>query len=266
MIVPKGLCDKIERIVQKFVWGSTNGNAKVALVSWDLVCQPKSHGGLGLRHLEDHNTSFMINVGFNIVSNVNALWVLKDIINKIVGIPPLHPSLGPDKIVWGATSTGLFSLKSAYKKIRNGTLNPKKCIWEMPWRFNGPQRICFFLWLTLKRRLLKNVERTRRDSNWVSLRTNGSVSLDEGFATVGGFVCDHNDGWIMGFCRYLGNCTVVEAELWGILNGLNLILDRWFERVLIQTDIIEVVNAIQEGSSGNSNFALVRRIHLILKM
>ncbi|MBA0697759.1 hypothetical protein Goari_021285, partial [Gossypium aridum] len=195
----------------------------------------------------------------------------------------------------------------------------------MPWRFNGPQQICFFLWLALKRRLLKNVERTRRGirnsitcglcgheyedmlrvlrdcsaakiiwdklipekkqsrfyidslhnwmtinlqnhfsisldgvdwpclfgiiawhSNWVSLRTNGSVRLDEGFAAAGGFVCDHNDGWIMGFYRYLGNCTVVEAELWGILNSLNLILDRWFERVLILTDSIEAVNAIQE--------------------
>ncbi|MBA0842294.1 hypothetical protein Goarm_002129 [Gossypium armourianum] len=51
------------------------------------------------------------------------------------------------------------------------------------------------------------------DSNWVSLRTNGSVKLDEGFAAAGGFVCNHNDGWIMGFCGYLGNCTVVEAEL-----------------------------------------------------
>ncbi|KAG8480634.1 hypothetical protein CXB51_025228 [Gossypium anomalum] len=75
MMIPKGLCDEIECIVRKFVWGSTNGNAKVALVSWDSVCQPKAYGGLGLRHLEDHNTSFMMKIGFNIVSNTNALWV-----------------------------------------------------------------------------------------------------------------------------------------------------------------------------------------------
>ncbi|XP_017604367.1 uncharacterized protein LOC108451147 [Gossypium arboreum] len=269
MMVPKSLCDEIERIVRKFVWGSTNGDS-----SWNL--------------------------------DIFQLWVSEEIINKIVGIPPSHPSLGPNKIVWGATSTNLFSLKSAYEKIRDGTLNPKEHIWEMPWRFNGPQRIYFFLWLAFKRHLLTNSEMTMRgignssacgfcglrmcymyseialllesfgtnlfqkkdypNSNWVSLRTDGLVRLDEGFAAAGSFVSDHNGGWIMGFCRYLGNCTMVEAELWGILDGLNLILDRRFERLLIQTDIIEVVNAIQESSSRNSNFAIFRRFHLILKM
>ncbi|KAH1130460.1 hypothetical protein J1N35_001838, partial [Gossypium stocksii] len=68
---------------------------------------------------------------------------------------------------------------------------------------------------------------------WVRLRTDGLVRLDEGFAAVGDFVSDQNDGWIMGFYRYLGNCTVLEAELWGILDGLNFILDRSFKRVLI---------------------------------
>ncbi|KAK5775933.1 hypothetical protein PVK06_043889 [Gossypium arboreum] len=101
MMVPKGLCDEIERIVRKFVWGSTNGNAKVALVSWDSVCQPKAHGGLGLRHLEDHNTSFMIKMGFNIVYNINALWV--QVIRSKYGILsslPDNVSMGRCSILW----------------------------------------------------------------------------------------------------------------------------------------------------------------------
>ncbi|KAA3466195.1 Retrovirus-related Pol polyprotein LINE-1 [Gossypium australe] len=67
MMVPKGLCDEIECIVRKFIWGSHNGAIKMAL--------PKSYGGLGLKHLKDHNTSFMIKVGFSIVPNSTALWV-----------------------------------------------------------------------------------------------------------------------------------------------------------------------------------------------
>ncbi|MBA0573978.1 hypothetical protein Golob_001221 [Gossypium lobatum] len=229
----------------------------------------------------------------------------------------------------GATSTGFFSLKSAYGKIREGTLNSKEQIWEIPWKIKGPQWICFFLWLALKQRLLTNAKRVRRGigssracgfcgqdyedvlhvlrdcltartiwnklipegrlskfyigslsnwmtenlqnhlnisldgsndkilkisftwakrynliskttlhksqsylhsspiaSSWVYLRTDGSIRLDEEFAAAGGYVCDHNGGWIIGFCRYLGNCTVTEAELWGILNGLNLLLER----------------------------------------
>ncbi|KAG8495968.1 hypothetical protein CXB51_009527 [Gossypium anomalum] len=65
--------------------------------------------------------------------------------------------------------------------------------------------------------------------------------------------------------RYLGICKVVDAELWGILDGLNLFLNKKFGKVVIQTDSIEAVNAIQEGSSGTSNSALIRRIIFILK-
>ncbi|MBA0804088.1 hypothetical protein Gohar_014242, partial [Gossypium harknessii] len=102
--------------------------------------------------------------------------------------------------------------------------------------------------------------------NWVYLNTDDSVRIDEGFVADGGYVRDYNGEWIIRFSRYLGNCTMLEAELWGILNGLNLILDRRFENTLIQTDCIEAINAIMEDSSGNSNSALVRRIHHTLKM
>ncbi|MBA0845216.1 hypothetical protein Goarm_022906 [Gossypium armourianum] len=103
-------------------------------------------------------------------------------------------------------------------------------------------------------------------SSWVCLNTDGSVKNEEGFAAAGGLVCDHNGGWIIEFCRYLGSCTMTEVELWGILDGLKLILDKRFERVSIQTVNLEAVNAIQDGSSENSNSTLVRRIHLLLKM
>ncbi|MBA0643338.1 hypothetical protein Goklo_027645, partial [Gossypium klotzschianum] len=53
---------------------------------------------------------------------------------------------------------------------------------------------------------------------------------DEGFAAAGGLMRDQNGRWIIGFNRYLRNCIVTEAEFWGILDGLKLILDRIFER------------------------------------
>ncbi|MFQ6644079.1 hypothetical protein Gotur_029925 [Gossypium turneri] len=98
----------------------------------------------------------------------------------------------------------------------------------------------------------------------VCLNTDGSVRLDEGFATVRGFVSDQNGSWIIGFSIFLENYTVMEAELWGILDGLKLILDRGFERVLIQADSLEATTAIQEGAFGISNSTLLRRIDQIL--
>ncbi|KAL1112482.1 hypothetical protein V6Z11_D02G129100 [Gossypium hirsutum] len=47
----------------------------MTLVSCDSMCQPKPNGGLRLRHLNEHNSSFMMKVGFNFVSNSKALWV-----------------------------------------------------------------------------------------------------------------------------------------------------------------------------------------------
>ncbi|MBA0656740.1 hypothetical protein Goklo_009076 [Gossypium klotzschianum] len=78
----------------------------------------------------------------------------------------------------------------------------------------------------------------------------GSIRIEEGFTTAEGLVRDHNGGWIIGFCRYLRNCTVTKVELWGILDGLKLILDgRFKEMVLLETLIL----LSQERSSNPEN-------------
>ncbi|KAH1032435.1 hypothetical protein J1N35_044609 [Gossypium stocksii] len=45
------------------------------------------------------------------------------------------------------------------------------------------------------------------------------LRIEEGFAATGGLVRDRNGGWIIRFCRYLGNCTVTKAELWASWMG-----------------------------------------------
>ncbi|KAA3466099.1 reverse transcriptase [Gossypium australe] len=55
LIVPKG--------------GSSGGRRKMALVIWDVICQPRLWGGgVGLRHLSDQNSTFMMKLGSNIVT------------------------------------------------------------------------------------------------------------------------------------------------------------------------------------------------------
>ncbi|KAA3487341.1 reverse transcriptase [Gossypium australe] len=75
MMIPKGVCDDIERMVRQFIWGSTERNYKMALVGWDTICQPRARGGLGLRKLNDQNSSFFMKIGFSLVSNSDMLWV-----------------------------------------------------------------------------------------------------------------------------------------------------------------------------------------------
>ncbi|KAA3477020.1 (+)-neomenthol dehydrogenase-like [Gossypium australe] len=47
----------------------------MALVDWEAICQPQVCGGLSLKHLQDQNTSFLLKLGVNLISNKDALWV-----------------------------------------------------------------------------------------------------------------------------------------------------------------------------------------------
>ncbi|KAK5786365.1 hypothetical protein PVK06_041001 [Gossypium arboreum] len=71
---------------------------------------------------------------------------------------------------------------------------------------------------------------------------------------------------IVGYTRYLSNCEVIDSELWGILDRLQIVLDRGFRKVLIRTDNFEAINLIHEGIRDGSNSTLITRILLSLKL
>ncbi|KAA3464882.1 LINE-1 reverse transcriptase isogeny [Gossypium australe] len=75
MLIPKGVCAEIEKMVRRFIWGGSEGQSKLSLVAWDSICQPSSRGGLGIRQLGDQNTSFLMKIGFGLVLKSSDLWV-----------------------------------------------------------------------------------------------------------------------------------------------------------------------------------------------
>ncbi|KAH1121547.1 hypothetical protein J1N35_004707 [Gossypium stocksii] len=86
---------------------------------------------------------------------------------------------------------------------------------------------------------------------------------NSGNVVAGGVVRDENGDWIFGYNRCLGKCLIFYAELWGILEGLKLIQRRGHDIVTIQSDNLEVVQAIQGSVSSTLNSALIRRIQSI---
>ncbi|KAK5802987.1 hypothetical protein PVK06_030624 [Gossypium arboreum] len=98
----------------------------------------------------------------------------------------------------------------------------------------------------------------------VFLNTDGAVQLDTGLAAARGIVRDKKGNWIADFHRFIGKCSVFDAKIWGILDGLKLVQRRGHDQVIILSDCLEVVKAIIGSSSTSSNSALVRRIHTIL--
>ncbi|KAH1045831.1 hypothetical protein J1N35_036615 [Gossypium stocksii] len=45
------------------------------IVEKDSICLPRARGGLGFRHFNDQNNSFLMKIGFSLTSQSNALWV-----------------------------------------------------------------------------------------------------------------------------------------------------------------------------------------------
>lgn len=57
--VPISIANKMEEIMRNFIWGTTNKGRRYHLMAWDLVCQPKEWGGLGIRRIKEMNTTLL---------------------------------------------------------------------------------------------------------------------------------------------------------------------------------------------------------------
>ncbi|MBA0706713.1 hypothetical protein Golax_018806, partial [Gossypium laxum] len=69
------------------------------------------------------------------------VWLLKDLIERISSILPPHPLGGPDKIAWTETSSGYFSIKDSYRKVKESLWNSVKEAWKLLWKPKVPQRV-----------------------------------------------------------------------------------------------------------------------------
>ncbi|MBA0602594.1 hypothetical protein Gorai_002770 [Gossypium raimondii] len=140
---------------------------------------------------------------------------------------------------------------------------PKETMWHLPWKYQVPQRVPFFLWLAFKQQLLTNTKRVHR-----GLRHNsvcGQISEDVIHAirdcpatrsTWNQLIPVEEHDRIV--------CSVFDAELWGILDGLTCLVDRGYDNIIIQSNNLDVVKNIQEGLVEDSNTTLVRIIHQML--
>lgn len=69
--------------------------------------------------------------------------------------------------------------------------------------------------------------------NWVYLNIDGSDRSEVDFVSTGGIVRDKVGNWIFGFNRFLGSCSMFKVELWGILDGLDILINRDYDNVLV---------------------------------
>ncbi|MBA0721516.1 hypothetical protein Golax_009051, partial [Gossypium laxum] len=83
--------------------------------------------------------------------------------------------------------------------------------------------------------------------NWIQLNTDDAIIESSSIATIGSVIRDKNGSWIFRYNQFVGICSILNAELWTILEGLGIALDRGFDSMIILSDSLETIQAIQDG-------------------
>lgn len=73
-LFPKKVCTAIERIIRRFIWRDSKDGRRIHLIKLDMLCRPKSLGGIGLRSLERHNLASMTKLAWFYVNNLDVRW------------------------------------------------------------------------------------------------------------------------------------------------------------------------------------------------
>ncbi|XP_045797508.1 uncharacterized protein LOC123891638 [Trifolium pratense] len=79
-LIPKGVCEQLERMICNFWWGSTTDLRKIHWMKWSKVCTQKKSGGLGFRNLRAFNEALLAKQGWRLITNPTSLvaQVLKE--------------------------------------------------------------------------------------------------------------------------------------------------------------------------------------------
>ncbi|XP_050104776.1 uncharacterized protein LOC126584437 [Malus sylvestris] len=72
-LLPKTLCDELNKMVAQFWWGKEVGKRRIHWVSWKKMCKPKSEGGLGFKDLYAFNLALLAKQGWRIIQQLNSL-------------------------------------------------------------------------------------------------------------------------------------------------------------------------------------------------
>ncbi|KAI8551902.1 hypothetical protein RHMOL_Rhmol06G0223200 [Rhododendron molle] len=82
----------------------------------------------------------------------------------------------------------------------------------------------------------------------IKLNTDGCWYEAYGRGGFGGLFQDHNGDWIVGYYGKGAFTSSLEADIWSVHKGLEIILERKLENVKIESDSLNVVNLINEGN------------------
>ncbi|KAK9035794.1 hypothetical protein V6N11_077823 [Hibiscus sabdariffa] len=105
---------------------------------------------------------------------------------------------------------------------------------------------------------------TKPPFGWHKLNSDGAIDGRDGVASCGGLIRDDGGSWLVGFSKRIGICSILEAELWGIYEGLLAAWSIGSQYLLVESYCLEAINLINNRSISDGVLSMVHFISAIL--
>ncbi|MBA0837563.1 hypothetical protein Goarm_009709, partial [Gossypium armourianum] len=96
---------------------------------------------------------------------------------------------------------------------------------------------------------------------WIKINVDGSVSVCNTKAAIGGAVRDSNGNWLTSFAMITRVSYVFQIETRSVVEGLKLAWSKGFTQVEVNCDNAMSIDTIRNGFASISNIAKVQLIH-----
>ncbi|MBA0758007.1 hypothetical protein Gotri_021044 [Gossypium trilobum] len=168
--------------------------------------------------------------------------VFEDVISRITSIPPPHPDFSSDRVIWVRLESRVFSIR-VHREQGIG--------------HNNSCTLCGHDFEDLAH-VLRNYP-SAKDA-WMLVIPD---QLKQRF-----FSASFQDWLILNLCfheRLQGVCSPFEAEVWGILDGILIFLNKGYRRIIIMTDNLEVAQNLADLDLEDSGITVLRRTQRIMQ-
>jgi hypothetical protein len=85
--VPREVLHKLDYLRSRFFWQADDQKKKYRLAKWEILCQPKDIGGLGIKNIDIQNKCLLSKWLFKLI-NEDGVW--QEVIRKKIPLKQVH--------------------------------------------------------------------------------------------------------------------------------------------------------------------------------